>query len=92
MMEKNKRSGLFYALFLLVYILIVLGIIAFFLTKVWGLGEEYEAARPVHTMDAYVENLNKNLWNDQVAQTIAGMPHEMQSDEDCAQALSQILR
>ena len=46
MMEKNKRSGLFYALFLLVYILIVLGVIAFFLTKVWGFAEEYEAARP----------------------------------------------
>lgn len=92
MMEKKKRrSALFYALFLLVYILIVLGVIAFFLTKVWGFAEEYEAARPVHTMDAYVENLNKNLWNDQVAQTIAGMPHEMQSDEDCAQVVKDML-
>ena len=61
MEKKKKRSALFYALFLLVYILIVLGVIAFFLTKVWGFAEEYEAARPVHTMDAYVENQgNKN--------------------------------
>ena len=92
MMEKKKRrSALFYALFLLVYILAVLGVIAFLMTKVWDFAEEYEASRPVHTMDAYVEDLNKNLWNDQVAQTIAEMPHEMQSDEDCAQVVKDML-
>ena len=91
MMEKKKKSGLFYFLFLLVYILIVLGVIAFFMTKVWGFAEEYEAARPAHTMDAYVEDLNQNLWNDQVAQPIADMPHEVQSDEDCAQVVKDML-
>ena len=89
MME--KKSGRFYFLFLLVYILIVLGVIAFFMTKVWGFAEEYEAARPAHTMDAYVEDLNQNLWNDQVAQTIADMPHEVQSDEECAQVVKNML-
>ena len=91
MMEKKKKSGLCYFLFLLVYILIVLGVISFFLTKVWGFAEEYEASRPVHTMDAYVEDLNKNLWNDQVAQAIADMPHEFQSDEECAQVVKNML-
>lgn len=89
MME--KKSGRFYFLFLLVYILIVLGVIAFFMTKVWGFAEEYEAARPAHTMDAYVEDLNQNLWNDQVAQAIADMPHEVQSDEECAQVVKNML-
>ena len=91
MMEKKKKSGRFYFLFLLVYILIVLGVIAFFMTKVWGFAEEYEAARPAHTMDAYVEDLNQNLWNDQVAQAIADMPHEVQSDEECAQVVKDML-
>lgn len=91
MMEKKKKSGRFYFLFLLVYILIVLGVIAFFMTKVWGFAEEYEAARPAHTMDAYVEDLNQNLWNDQVAQAIADMPHEVQSDEECAQVVKNML-
>lgn len=91
MMEKKKKSGRFYFLSLLVYILIVLGVIAFFMTKVWGFAEEYEAARPAHTMDAYVEDLNQNLWNDQVAQTIADMPHEVQSDEECAQVVKNML-
>ncbi|MGM9586751.1 MAG: hypothetical protein ACI3VA_04585 [Candidatus Limivicinus sp.] len=91
MMEKKKKSGLFYFRFLLVYVLIVLGVIAFLMTKVWGFAEEYEAARPAHTMDAYVEDLNNNLWNDQVAQAIADMPHEVQSDEDCAQVIKDML-
>lgn len=91
MMEKKKKSGRFYFLFLLVYILVVLGVIAFFMTKVWGFAEEYEAARPAHTMDAYVEDLNQNLWNDQVAQAIADMPHEVQSDEECAQVVKDML-
>lgn len=91
MMEKKKKSGRFYFRFLLVYVLIVLGVIAFLMTKVWGFAEEYEAARPAHTMDAYVEDLNNNLWNDQVAQAIADMPHEVQSDEDCAQVVKDIL-
>ena len=91
MMEKKKKSGRFYFLFLLVYILIVLGVIAFFMTKVWGFAEEYEAARPAHTMDAYVEDLNQNLWNDQVAQAIADLPHEVQSDEECAQVVKDML-
>ena len=91
MMEKKKKSGRFYFLFLLVYILVVLGVIAFFMTKVWGFAEEYEAARPAHTMDAYVEDLNQNLWNDQVAQAIADMPHEVQSDEECAQVVKNML-
>ena len=91
MMEKKKKSGLFYFLFLLVYILVVMGVIAFFMTKVWGFAEEYEAARPAHTMDAYVEDLNQNLWNDQVAQAIADMPHEVQSDEECAQVVKDML-
>lgn len=90
-MEKKKKSGLFYFRFLLVYVLIVLGVIAFLMTKVWGFAEEYEAARPAHTMDAYVEDLNNNLWNDQVAQAIADMPHEVQSDEDCAQVIKDML-
>ena len=91
MMEKKKKSGRFYFRFLLVYVLIVLGVIAFLMTKVWGFAEEYEAARPAHTMDAYVEDLNNNLWNDQVAQAIADMPHEVQSDEDCAQVIKDML-
>lgn len=91
MEKKKKKSALGYALFLLIYILAVLGVVAFLMNKLWGFAEEYEASRPVHTMDAYVEDLNKNLWNDQVAQTIAAMPHEMQSDEECAQAVKDML-
>lgn len=91
MMEKKKRSGQFYFLFLLIYILVGFGLIAFFVAKLWGFAEEYEASRPAHTMDAYVEDLNQNLWNDRVAQAIADMPHEVQSDEECAQVVKNMI-
>lgn len=91
MMETKKKSGLGFPLFMLIYILLALALIAFGMLKLWGFAEEYEASRPVHTMDAYVQDLNENLWNDQVAQAISNMPHEVQSDEDCAQAVKELL-
>lgn len=91
MMAAKKKANIRYAVFLLVYVLVVLGVVAFFLTKLWGFAKEYEASRPANTMNAYVQDLNDNLWNDQVAQTIAEMPHEVQTDEECAQTVKQLL-
>ena len=88
-MKKKRRFS--YPIVLLVYILLVLGVAVFFLTKLWAFAVEYELSRPTNTMDAYVQELNVNLWNDQVAQTIAEMPHEMQSDEDCEAAVKELL-
>lgn len=91
MLEKMKKSGKLYFLILLAYILVALAIIAILMLKLWGFAEEYEDSRPAHTMDAYVADLNQNLWNDQVARTIAEMPHEVQSDEECAQVVKNML-
>ena len=91
MLEKMKKSGKLYFLILLAYILVALAIIAILMLNLWGFAEEYEDSRPAHTMDAYVADLNQNLWNDQVARTIAEMPHEVQSDEECAQVVKNML-
>ena len=92
MMEKKKKSGLGYFLALLIYVLVALAAIAFLMVWLWGFAKEYEASRPTSTMNAYVQDLNENLWSDQIAQTIAEMPHEVQSDEDCAQAVREMLK
>ena len=91
MMEKKKKSGLGYFLGLLIYVLVALTAIAFLMVWLWGFAEEYEDSRPTGTMNAYIQSLNENLWSDQIAQTIAGMPHEFQSDEECAQVVKEML-
>ena len=92
MTQTKKKSGMNYFLALLIYILVMLAAIAALMVWLWGFAKEYEASRPTSTMNAYVQDLNENLWSDQIAQTIAEMPHEVQSDEDCAQAVREMLK
>lgn len=91
MMEKKKKSVLGYFLALLIYVLVALAAIAFLMVWLWGFAEEYEDSRPTGTMNAYVQDLNENLWSDRIAQTITEMPHEFQSDEECAQVVREML-
>lgn len=90
-MKQKKKGNMGYAIFLGVYVLVVLAATAFLLSKLWRYAEEYEISRPNKTMDAYVEELNTRLWNEDVAKTISEMPHEVQSDEDCAAAVQELL-
>ena len=89
--KRKKHGAAAYTVALLVYTLLLLVGAFFALTKVWTYAEEYEAARPELTMDAYIENLSRNLWNDSVADTISAMPHEVQTDEECKELVKQML-
>ena len=91
MARKKKHGATIYTIFLMLYVLI-LAVAAFYgLTKVWTYAEEYEAARPDKTMDAYIKELSKNLWDDSIAETIAAMPHEVQTDEECKEIVRNML-
>lgn len=91
MAKKKKLGTKIYWICLLAYVLILSGAAVYLLNKVWGYAEEYEKSRPNNTMDAYVAELSENLWDDSIAETIAAMPHEMQSDDDCAEIVKQML-
>lgn len=92
MARRKKRGSLIYGIFLTVYILLLAGAVLYGLSKFWEYAIEYENSRPDNVMDEYVEDLSVNLWDDSIAQTIADMPHEMQSDDDCAQIVQQMLK
>lgn len=89
MARKKKRNG--YAIFMCAYIVIVLVLIGVGLTWLWGYAEAYEASQPTSTMDEVVAELNKTFWNDDMAATIAAMPHEAQTDDECAEIIKSMI-
>lgn len=91
MARKKKRGSVVYAIALMLYVLVLIVAVSFGLTKVWTYAEEYEAARPELAIDAYIDNLSRNLWDDSIAETIAAMPHEVQSDEECKEIVKNML-
>lgn len=83
---KNKSAigTVVYVFFLLLYILAVGAAIFFGLGKAWKFAKEYEEAIPTKVMDAYIADLNENLWDESIAKTIEDMPHDFQSNEEVA--------
>ncbi|MEA5151839.1 MAG: hypothetical protein VB039_04455 [Oscillospiraceae bacterium] len=92
MANKRKRGSRIYAICLSVYVLILLCASVFVLTKVWGYAEEYENSRPAKAMDEYVSKLSDTLWDDGISEAIATMPHEVQTDDECAAIIKEMLK
>lgn len=82
MARKRRRRAIIYTFFLVLFALAALAAAAYGLFAVWTYAEEYEYTRPHHALDAYLEKLNREHWSDGVAQAVALMPHETQSDEE----------
>ena len=82
--KKSVSGTLIYVFFLLLYIFVLGSGIFYGLGKAWIYAEEYEDAIPTKVMDAYIADMNENLWDESIAQTIENMPHEFQSNEEVA--------
>lgn len=92
MAKKKKRSSRVYWICLLIFGLIITAVCSFGLKLVWEYAEEYEASQSKNTLDAYVEELSKNLWDEGIAETVSSMPHEVQSDEEVAEHVKDMLK
>lgn len=92
MSRKKKLGRRIYWISLGVYTLVLSLAAVYCLTKVWDYAEEYELSQPSNTMDEYVAELSQNLWDDNIEATIAAMPHEVQTDEECAQIVQDMLQ
>lgn len=84
-MNRRKKGllGKFaYALILIAYMALIAFVAVTWLARVNDYAEQYELSRPAKAVDAYLETVNRDLWNDGIARAVAAMPHEMQSDEE----------
>ena len=92
MANRKRRLGrVLYTLCLGLWMLLLCYAAWYALGRVWVYAEEYEASRPNHTMDAYVEALSRNLWDEGIEETIKAMPHEVQTDEEVAEHVREML-
>ena len=89
--KKEQKGRAVYALSLGVWAFLLIIAALFGLRKVLDYADDYEASRPSHTMDLYVARLPDSLLEGGIADTIAAMPHEVQSDEEVAQHLREML-
>ena len=90
--RKSRRGKLIYALCLYTWGFVLIAAAFFALSRVWEYAAEYEASRPEQAMRLYVSNLGEELWDEGIAETVAAMPHEVQSDEEVADYVRDMLR
>lgn len=82
MSKKRRRGRVVYTIFLILYMILIALAALYALKMVWDYAEEYELSRVSHTLDSYLENLNRDRWSDGVERAVREMEHETQSDEE----------
>ena len=90
--RKARRGKLIYALCLYAWCFVLIAAAFFALSRVWEYAAEYEASRPEQAMRRYVADLSEELWDEGIAETVAAMPHEVQTDEEVADHVREMLR
>ncbi len=89
--NSKKRDRALYTMFLCCWAVLLIAAAVYGLRLAWQYAEEYEASRPNSAMDAYVAALSENLMDEGIAETIAAMPHEAQSNEEVAEHVRELL-
>lgn len=91
MSNKKKFGKKIYWFSLLIYTIVLMVIALLALKAVWSYAEQYEASMPEPVVEQYIAGLNSNLFDAGAADTISAMPHEVQTDEEVQQAVSELL-
>lgn len=92
--KKKRRSAVGTALYVLVLVLWILALSAgalYILKQVWDYADVYDETQPEPVLNAYLASLRENLWDDSIAAELAAMPHQVQSDEEVASLVKQML-
>ena len=92
---RKKRSGVgsaIYAFFMILFVVAVGYGIFWVWGKLWVYATEYEGSQSRPVIEAYMDRLRENLWDDSIAETVSSMPHEFQTDEECGEVIRELLR
>ena len=89
--RKNSHGAGAYAVALITYIAVLAVVIVFGLSRLWEYAKTIDSVGPEAAMDAYIEQLKVSVWDEGMARTVASMPHEFQTDEDCIEIVKGIL-
>ena len=90
-MKKNTHGAGAYAAALMIYVAVLAVVIVFGLSRLWEYAKGIDEVVPETTMDEYIAQLKDTIWDEGMAQTVAAMPHEFQSDADCIEIVRNML-
>ena len=88
---QKQRKGWGFAIFMILYAIVVLGATAWGLSKFWNYMDAYEQSRIQHTLDAYMEDMTAQYVCDRSGDLIDSIDHHLQSEEDCKKVILDFL-
>lgn len=88
-MAKRRKHNLIFTVSILLYAVLFLIGLAFGLDWLWSYMEAYEASRPDHTLEAYMERLTPAYICNKSADLIARTDTSVQSAEQCRQVIAE---
>ena len=87
--KKPRRWG--FAVFMLLYALVILGVAAWGLSKFWDYMDAYEHSRIRNTIDAYMEQVTPQYVCDRSGDLIGSIDHRLQSEDACEKVILDFL-
>lgn len=90
-MKVKKRRFWPFALFMLIYAIVILTAIELGLGMFHDYLAAYEASRPKHILSAYMDNLSADYVSDRSQDVIDQVDHNIQSEEECREYIAQSL-
>lgn len=87
MAKKKKKSGVGFAVFMVLWAVLLLGATGYGLYWFWGFMEGYEASRPHIAIDAYMEKVTKEYIVDNSQEFLSVVDFNIQSREECTRIM-----
>lgn len=94
--KKTKLGKIVFAVFMILWTLALCGAVYFGLTLVYKFGGYWEASQIKPKIDAYMDRLSQEIWDENGENSIVGLigelEHPYQTDEECEAAVKELLQ